>query len=209
MSGYLPSFDSSTALFRGSGAGVVPYSTCADTARPGAIRTRRRFKQRGGRCPCMVGGGKRQRQQSRKNRGISRQRSKGKQRYTRKQKGGAGYTFDMADMLMKEPARVTTACQMPRPPTQFGGSSNGLNKQSQSQIGGGALVGSPIASMTESIGGTTQPSSALVYPATTAAYSFDLAGSKNLKGIYAAVAPMNGRVGPVSCRSRKRGRKHA
>ena len=110
----------------------------------------------------------------------------------------------MADMLMKEPARVTTPCQMPRPPTQFGGSSNGLNKQSQSQIGGGALVGSPIASMTESIGGTTQPSSALVYPATTAAYSFDLAGSKNLKGIYAAVAPMNGRVGPVSCRSRKR-----
>jgi hypothetical protein len=145
----------------------------------------------------MLGGGKRK--QSRKNRGLSR-----KNRYTRKQKGGAGYTFDMADMLMKEPARVTTACQMPRPPTQFGGSSN-----RQSQIGGGALVGSPIASMTESIGGTTQPSSALVYPATTAAYSFDLAGSKNLKGIYAAVAPMNGRVGPVSCRSRRNRRKHA
>ena len=196
MAGYLPSFDSSTALFRGSGAGVVPYSTCAETARPGAIRTRRRFRQRGGKCPCMLGGGKRK--QSRKNRGVSR-----KNRYTRKQKGGAGYTFNMADMLMKEPARVTTACQMPRPPTQFGGSSN-----RQSQIGGGALVGSPIASMTESIGGTTQPSSALVYPATTAAYSFDLAGSKNLKGIYAAVAPMNGRVGPVSCRSRRSKRKH-
>jgi len=199
MAGYLPSFDSSTALFRGSGAGVVPYSTCADTARPGAIRTRRRLRQRGGRCPCMVGGGKRKQSRKRKQ----------KQRYTRKQRksqiGGAGYTFDMADMLMKEPARVTTACQMPRPPTQFGGSYN-----RQSQIGGGgALVGSPIASMTESIGGTTQPSSALVYPATTAAYSFDLAGSKNLKGIYAAVAPMDGRVGPVSCRSRKRGRKHA
>ena len=197
MAGYLPSFDSSTALFRGSGAGVVPYSTCAETTRPGAIRTRRRFRQRGGKCPCMLGGGKRK--QSRKNRGLSR-----KNRYTRKQRGGAGYTFDMADMLMKEPARVTTACQMPRPPTQFGGSSN-----RQSQIGGGALVGSPIASMTESIGGTTQPSSALVYPATTAAYSFDLAGSKNLKGIYAAVAPMNGRVGPVSCRSRRNRRKHA
>ena len=198
MAGYLPSFDSSTALFRGSGAGVVPYSTCAETARPGAIRTRRRLRQRGGKCPCMLGGGKRK--QSRKNRGLSR-----KNRYTRKQRGGAGYTFDMADMLMKEPARVTTACQMPRPPTQFGGSSN-----RQSQIGGGgALVGSPIASMTESIGGTTQPSSALVYPATTAAYSFDLAGSKNLKGIYAAVAPMNGRVGPVSCRSRRNRRKHA
>ena len=196
MAGYLPSFDSSTALFRGSGAGVVPYSTCAETTRPGAIRTRRRLRQRGGKCPCMLGGGKRQ---SRKNRGTSR-----KNRYTRKQRGGAGYTFDMADMLMKEPARVTTACQMPRPPTQFGGSYN-----RQSQIGGGALVGSPIASMTESIGGTTQPSSALVYPATTAAYSFDLAGSKNLKGIYAAVAPMNGRVGPVSCRSRRNRRKHA
>ena len=189
MAGYLPSFDSSTALFRGSGAGVVPYSTCAETTRPGAIRTRRRFRQRGGRCACMVGGGKRS-----KSKGKSqRQLRKEKQRYTRKQRGGAGYTFDMADMLMKEPARVTTPCQMPRPPTQFGG----------------ALVGSPIASMTESIGGTTQPSSALVYPATTAAYSFDLAGSKNLKGIYAAVAPMDGRVGPVSCRSRKRGRKHA
>jgi len=193
MAGYLPSFDSSTALFRGSGAGVVPYSSCADTARPGAIRTRRRLRQRGGRCPCMVGGGKRQSQRS-KSQLRKGQLRKGKQRYTRKQRGGAGYTFDMADMLMKEPARVTTACQMPRPPTQFGG---------------GALVGSPIASMTESIGGTTQPSSALVYPATTAAYSFDLAGSKNLKGIYAAVAPMNGRVGPVSCRSRKHGRKHA
>ena len=191
MAGYLPSFDSSTALFRGSGAGVVPYSTCADTARPGAIRTRRRLRQRGGRCPCMVGGGKRKQSRQRsksKNRTLSR-----KNRYTRKQKGGAGYTFDMSDILMKEPARMTTACQMPRPPTQFGGSS---------------LVGSPISSMTESIGGTTQPSSALVYPATTAAYSFDLAGSKNLKGIYAAVAPMNGRVGPVSCRSR-RNRKHA
>ena len=192
MAGYLPSFDSSTALFRGSGAGVVPYSTCAETARPGAIRTRRRLRQRGGKCPCMLGGGKRKQSRQRskgKNRGSSR-----KNRYTRKQRGGAGYTFDMADMLMKEPARVTTACPMPRPPTQFGG---------------GALVGSPIASMTESIGGTTQPSSALVYPATTAAYSFDLAGSKNLKGIYAAVAPMNGRVGPVSCRSRRSKRKHA
>jgi len=195
MAGYLPSFDSSTPLFRGSGAGVIPYSTCVDTARPGAIRTRKLFRQRGGKCPCMVGGGKRSK---------SKRQRKQKQRYTRKQRGGAGYTFDMADMLMKEPARVTTACQMPRPPTQFGGSYN-----RQSQIGGGALVGSPIASMTESIGGTTQPSSALVYPATTAAYSFDLAGSKNLKGIYAAVAPMNGRVGPVSCRSRKRSRKHA
>lgn len=200
MAGYLPSFDSSTALFRGSGAGVVPYSTCVDTARPGAIRTRRRLRQRGGKCPCMLGGGKQSRQRSKgKNRGSSR-----KNCYTRKQRGGAGYTFNMADMLMKEPARVTTACQMPRPPTQFGGSYN-----RQSQIGGGALVGSPIASMTESIGGTTQPSSALVYPATTAAYSFDLAGSKNLKGIYAAVAPMNGRVGPVSCRSRRNRRKHA
>jgi hypothetical protein len=194
MAGYLPSFDSSTPLFRGSGAGVVPYSTCVDTARPGAIRTRKLFKQRGGKCPCMLGGGKRSKSQRQRKQQKRQLRKQQKQRNTRKQRGGAGYTFDMADMLMKEPARVTTACQMPRPPTQFGG---------------GALVGSPIASMTESIGGTTQPSSALVYPATTAAYSFDLAGSKNLKGIYAAVAPMNGRVGPVSCRSRKHGRKHA
>ena len=199
MAGYLPSFDS-TGLFRGSGAGVTTYSTCADTARPGAISRRSRFRQRGGRCPCMLGGGYRNRKnQSRKNRGISR-----KNRYTRKQRGGssdrsdkqrqsqiggAGYTFNMSDMLMKEPARMTTACQMPRPPTQFGGA---------------ALVGSEIASMSQPIGGTTQAVSPLLYPATTAAYSFDLAGSKNFKDTYAVVAPMAGRVGPASCRSRKR-----
>ena len=179
MAGYLPSFDS-TGLFRGSGAGVTTYSTCADTARPGAISRRSRFRQRGGRCPCQLGGA------SRKNRGLSR-----KNRYSRKlkQRGGAGYTFNMCDMLMKEPARVTTACQMPRPPTQFGGA---------------ALVGSDVASLGQPIGGTTQAVSPLLYPATTAAYSFDLAGSKNLKGIYPVVAPMDGRVGPAACRSRKR-----
>jgi hypothetical protein len=194
MAGYLPSFDS-TGLFRGSGAGVTTYSTCADTARPGAISRRSRFRQRGGRCPCQLGGA------SRKNRGLSR-----KNRYSRKLKqrggssdrsdkqrqsqiGGAGYTFNMSDMLMKEPARMTMACQMPRPPTQFGGA---------------ALVGSEIASMSQPIGGTTQAVSPLLYPATTAAYSFDLAGSKDLKGIYPVVAPMDGRVGPASCRSRKR-----
>jgi hypothetical protein len=194
MAGYLPSFDS-TGLFRGSGAGVTTYSTCANTARPGAISRRSRFRQRGGRCPCQLGGA------SRKNRGLSR-----KNRYSRKLKqrggssdrsdkqrqsqiGGAGYTFNMSDMLMKEPARMTTACQMPRPPTQFGGA---------------ALVGSEIASMSQPIGGTTQAVSPLLYPATTAAYSFDLAGSKNFKDTYAVVAPMAGRVGPASCRSRKR-----
>jgi len=194
MAGYLPSFDS-TGLFRGSGAGVTTYSTCADTARPGAISRRSRFRQRGGRCPCMVGGGYRNRKnQSRKNRGVSR-----KNRYTRKQIGGAGYSFNMSDMLMKEPARMTYDCQMPRP-TQFGGSSDRSDKQSRSQSGGAALVGSEIASMSQPIGGTTQAVSPLLYPATTAAYSFDLAGSKNFKDTYAVVAPMAGRT----CRSRKR-----
>jgi len=190
MAGYLPSFDS-TGLFRGSGAGVTTYSTCADTARPGAISRRSRFRQRGGRCPCQLGGA------SRKNRGLSR-----KNRYSRKlkQRGGAGYSFNMSDMLMKEPARMTYACQMPRPPTQFGGSSDRSDKQSRSQSGGAALVGSEIASMSQPIGGTTQAVSPLLYPATTAAYSFDLAGSKDLKGIYPVVAPMDGRT----CRSRKR-----
>ena len=202
MAGYLPSFDS-TGLFRGTGAGVSTYSTCADTARPGAITRRHRFRQRGGKCPCMVGGGNRNRKnQSRKNRGRSR-----KNRYTRKQRGGAGYTFDMSDMLMKEPARVTTACQMPRPPTQFGGSSDRSDKQSRSQKGGAALVGSDVASLGQPIGGTTQTVSPLVYPSTTAAYSFDLAGSKNFKGIYPVVAPMAGRVGPAACRSRRRSRR--
>jgi hypothetical protein len=194
MAGYLPSFDS-TGLFRGSGAGVTSYSTCADTARPGAISRRSRFRQRGGRCPCMVGGGNRNRKnQSRKNRGLSR-----KNRYTRKQRGGAGYYFNMSDMLMKEPARMTYACQMPRP-TQFGGSSG------RSQRGGAALVGSDVTSMGQPIGGTTQAVSPLVHAATTAAYSFDLAGSKDLKGIYPVVAPMAGRVG-AACRSRRRSRR--
>ena len=190
MSGYLPSFDS-TGLLRGSGPDVVSYTTCADTARPGQLpatlgagllpslrRSRRRsFRQRGGRCPCQLGGAKR-------NRGISR-----KQRYSRKQRGGAGFAINPADNLLgKEPVRDITACQMPRPPTQFGGA---------------ALVGSNIGSMTQSISGTTQPASGLVYPATTAGYSFDLAGSKNFKNTYAAVAPMDARR-----RSRKgRGRK--
>jgi len=198
MAGFLPSFNSS-GLFRGAGAGIVPYSTCANTPRHGAIsRSRRRSyrgKQRGGKCPCMVGGG----------RGVSR-----KHRYSRKQRGGAGFAVNpMDNQLGKVPVYDTTACQMPRPPTQFGGSSRRSDKQSLSQKGGAALVGSNIGSMTQSIGGLTQPASGLVYPATTAAYTFDLAGSKNFKNTYAAVAPMNGRVGPASCRSRKRGRKHA
>lgn len=209
MAGYLPSFDS-TGLLRGSGPDVVSYSTCADTARPGQMasglgsgllpslrRSRRRSfrgRQRGGRCPCQMGGA------SRKNRGVSR-----KNRYTRKQKGGAGFATNPTDNLLgKVPVYDTTACQPSRPPTQFGGSSNRSNKQRQSQSGGSALVGSNIGSMTQSISGTTHPSSALVYPATTAAYTFDLAGSKNFKNTYAAVAPMNGRVGAASCRSRKR-----
>ena len=196
MAGYLPSFDS-TGLLRGSGPDVVSYSTCADTARPGQMasglgsgllpsltRSRRRSfrgRQRGGRCPCQMGGA------SRKNRGLSR-----KNRYTRKQKGGAGFATNPTDNLLgKVPVYDTTACQLPRPPTQFGGAD---------------LIGSNIGSMTQSISGTTQPSSALVYPATTAGYTFDLAGSKNFKNTYAAVSPMDGRVGAASCRSRRKGR---
>ena len=198
MAGYLPSFDS-TGLFRGSGAGITSYSTCADTARPGAMTRRSRFRQRGGRCPCQMGGANRNRKnQSRKNRGVSR-----KNRYTRKQRGGAGYYFNMSDMLMKEPARMTYACQMPRP-TQFGGSSNRLDKQSRSQKGGAALVGSDVASIGQPIGGTTQTVSPLVHAATAAGYSFDLAGSKDFKDTYAAVVPMTARVGPAACRSRRR-----
>ena len=124
---------------------------------------------------------------SRKNRGLSR-----KNRYTRKQKGGAGFATNPTDNLLgKVPVYDTTACQLPRPPTQFGGAD---------------LIGSNIGSMTQSISGTTQPSSALVYPATTAGYTFDLAGSKNFKNTYAAVSPMDGRVGAASCRSRRKGR---
>jgi hypothetical protein len=241
MSGYLPSFDS-TGLFRGSGAGIVPYSTCADTARPGQMPSvlgagllpslrrshRRSFRQRGGRCPCQMGG-------SRKNRGVSR-----KNRYSRKQRGGAGFAVNpMDNQLGKVAVFDTTACQMPRPPTQFGGGklmganigivdsalagSSGastspwtpgsgpanfktpdtLKQRRRKQRGGAALVGSPVESMTQSISGTTMPSSGLVYPATTAGYSFDLAGSKNFKDTYAVVAPMDARR-----RSRKgRGRK--
>jgi len=217
--------NSSEPLFRGAGGGVMPYSTCADTARPGqlpptqaSVSRRRSFRgrQRGGRCPCQMGGASRK---NRKWRGSSR-----KNRFTRKQRlqrGGAGVSVNpMDNMLGKVPVYDTTACQMPissgmgvppaptaQPvltggllPTQIAFRSRNRSRKQR----GGALVGSPIESMTQSISGSSLPASGLVYPATTAAYSFDLAGSKNFKDTYAVVAPMDGRVGPASCRSRSR-----
>jgi hypothetical protein len=260
--------NSSEPLFRGAGGGVMPYSSCADTARPGqlpatqpSVSRRRSFRgrQRGGRCPCQMGGASRK---NRKWRGCSR-----KNRFTRKrrsQSGGAGFAVEpMDNMLGKVPVYDTTACQMPLAPgfqgggvppaataqptltggllptqiafvkrsrrrqrggaQQLCGSNIGIVdaglagsamastqpwtkgsgpvslRRRRRQRGGSALVGSPIESMTQSISGSSQPASSLVYPATTAAYSFDLAGSKNFKDTYAAVAPMDGRVGPPAC----------
>ena len=215
--------NSSVPAFRGAGGGVVSYSTCADTTRPGqlpstqaSVSRRRSFRgrQRGGRCACQMGGASRK---NRKWRGSSR-----KNRFTRKQRGGAGIAVNpMDNMLGKVPVYDTTACQMPLAPGIQGGAippaataqptlTGGLlptqiafRSRSRKQRGG-ALVGSPIESMTQSISGSSLPASGLVYPAATAAYSFDLAGSKNFKNTYAVVAPMDGRVGPASCRSRRR-----
>jgi len=258
--------NSSEPLFRGAGGGVMPYSTCANTARPGQLPPTQasvsRRRQRGGRCPCQMGGASRK---NRKWRGSSR-----KNRFTRKQRGGAGISVNPTDnMLGKVPVYDTTACQTPvapgfqssslppvptAQPTLTGGllptqiafkarsrrQRGGAQQLCGSNIGivdaglagsamtstqpwtkgsgpislrrrrrqaGGALVGSPIESMTQSISGTSLPASSLVYPASTAAYTFDLAGSKNFKDTYAMVAPMNGRVGPAACRSRRRSRR--
>jgi hypothetical protein len=218
--------NSSEPLFRGAGGGVIPYSTCADTARPGqlpptqaSVSRRRSFRgrQRGGRCACQMGGASRK---NRKWRGCSR-----KNRFTRKQRGGAGFEVNGTDnMLGKVPVYNTTACQMPlapgfqvaalpSPPTAQPPLTNDLLptqiafvKRSRKQRGG-ALVGSPIDSFNQSISGISLPASSLVYPAATAAYTFDLAGSKIFKDTYAAVAPMDGRVGPAACRSRRRSRR--
>ena len=219
-SGFAAWTNSSVPAFRGAGGGVVSYSTCADTARPGQLASTRsrlrsfRGRQRGGRCACQMGGASRK---NRKWRGSSR-----KNRFTRKQRlqrGGAGIAVNpMDNMLGKVPVYDTTACQMPlssgmgvppaptAQPVLTGGllpTQIAFRSRSRKQRGG-ALVGSPIESMTQSISGSSLPASGLVYPAATAAYSFDLAGSKNFKDTYAVVAPMNGRVGPASCRSRRR-----
>jgi hypothetical protein len=206
--------NSSVPAFRGAGGGVMPYSVCADTARPGQLTaSRSRRRQRGGRCPCQMGGASRK---NRKWRGSSR-----KNRFTRKQRvqyGGAGVSVNpMDNMLGKVPVYDTTPCQMPlssgmgvnpaptaQPVLTGGLLPTQIAFRSRRRQRGGALVGSPIESMTQSISGSSLPGSGLVYPAATAAYSFDLAGSKNFKDTYAVVAPMNGRVGPAACRSRSR-----
>jgi hypothetical protein len=215
-SGFAAWTNSSVPAFRGAGGGVMPYSVCADTARPGQLTTSRsRRRQRGGRCPCQMGGASRK---NRKWRGSSR-----KNRFTRKQRvqcGGAGVSVNpMDNMLGKVPVYDTTPCQMPlssgmgvppapnaQPVLTGGLLPTQIAFRSRRRQRGGALVGSPIESMTQSISGSSLPASGLVYPASTAAYSFDLAGSKNFKDTYAVVAPMNGRVGPAACRSRSRRR---
>lgn len=218
-SGFAAWTNSSVPAFRGAGGGVMPYSVCADTARPGQLTASRsrlrsfRGRQRGGRCPCQMGGASRK---NRKWRGSSR-----KNRFTRKQRvqrGGAGIAVNpMDNMLGKVPVYDTTPCQMPlssgmgvppaptaQPVLTGGLLPTQIAFRSRRRQRGGALVGSPIDSMTQSISGSSLPASGLVYPAATAAYSFDLAGSKNFKDTYAVVAPMNGRVGPAACRSRRR-----
>ena len=218
-SGFAAWTNSSVPAFRGAGGGVMPYSVCADTARPGQLTASRsrlrsfRGRQRGGRCPCQMGGASRK---NRKWRGSSR-----KNRFTRKQRvqrGGAGIAVNpMDNMLGKVPVYDTTPCQMPlssgmgvppaptaQPVLTGGLLPTQIAFRSRRRQRGGALVGSPIDSMTQSISGSSLPASGLVYPAATAAYSFDLAGSKNFKDTYAVVAPMNGSVGPAACRSRRR-----
>jgi hypothetical protein len=182
MAGFGPDFASvkDSDLLRGIYIGPERIDSCSTPARPGALtrsRSRsRKLRQGGGACPCM-------RPSSRKQRGgmymIKKTKNKGKKsvkkqksRKSRKgQRGGAGYTFGIApagldlrttDMpLGKMPEVVTTPCPKPLP---------GFYPQ----IGGGALVGSEIATMTAPIAGTTQLVNPALYDSTPAGIQFKM-----------------------------------
>jgi hypothetical protein len=187
MAGFGPDFASvkDSDLLRGIYIGPERIDSCATPARPGSLaRSRsRKLRQRGGSqpttrqgggaCPCL-------RPRSRKQRGgmykIKKTKNKKlkksiKKQKKQKQRGGAGYTFGIAptgldlktsDMpLGKMPEVVTTPCPKPLP---------GFYPQ----IGGGALVGSEISTMTAPLAGTTQLVNPALYNSTPAGVQFKL-----------------------------------
>ena len=172
MAGFGPDFASvkDSDLLRGIYIGPERIDSCSTPARPGSLARSRSRKQRGGACPCM-------RPRSRKQRGgmykIKKTKNKKLKKSVKKQKqrGGACYTFGIApagldlktsDMpLGKMPEVVTTPCPKPLP---------GFYPQ----IGGGALVGSEIATMTAPLAGTTQLVNPALYDSTPAGIQFKL-----------------------------------
>ena len=170
MAGFGPDFASvkNSDLLRGIYIGPERIDSCATPARPGSLARSRSRKQRGGSCGCM-------RPRSRKQRGgmykIKKTKNTKKSVKKQKQRGGAGYTFGIApagldlkttDMpLGKMPEVVTTPCPKPLP---------GFYPQ----IGGGALVGSEIATMTAPLAGTTQLVNPALYDSTPAGVQFKL-----------------------------------
>jgi hypothetical protein len=177
MAGFGPDFASvkDSDLLRGIYIGPERIDSCATPARPGSLaRSRsRKQRQRGGACGCL-------RPRSRKQRGgmykIKKTKNKKSKKSVKKQKkqkqrGGAGYTFGIApagldlktsDMpLGKMPEVITTPCPKPLP---------GFYPQ----IGGGALVGSEISTMTAPLAGTTQLVNPALYDSTPAGIQFKL-----------------------------------
>ena len=178
MAGFGPDFASvkDSDLLRGIYIGPERIDSCATPARPGSLARSRSRKQRGGSCGCLRPRSRKQRGgmykiKKTKNKKSKKSVKKQKQQKQQKQHGGAGYTFGIApagldlktsDMpLGKMPEVVTTPCPKPLP---------GFYPQ----IGGGALVGSEISTMTAPLAGTTQLVNPALYDSTPAGVQFKL-----------------------------------
>ena len=176
MAGFGPDFASvkDSDLLRGIYIGPERIDSCATPARPGSLARSRSRKQRGGSCGCLRPRSRKQRGgmykiKKTKNKKSKKSVKKQKQQKQQKQHGGAGYTFGIApagldlktsDMpLGKMPEVVTTPCPKPLP---------GFYPQ----IGGGALVGSEISTMTAPLAGTTQLVNPALYDSTPAGVQF-------------------------------------
>jgi len=178
MAGFGPDFASvkNSDLLRGIYIGPERIDSCSTPARPGSLaRSRsRKLRQGGGACGCMRPRSRKQRggmYKIKKTKNKKKSVKKQKQKSRKGQRGGAGYTFGIApagldlkttDMpLGKMPEVVTTPCPKPLP---------GFYPQ----IGGGALVGSEIATMTAPLAGTTQLVNPALYDSTPAGVQFKL-----------------------------------
>ena len=173
MAGFGPDFASvkDSDLLRGIYIGPERIDSCATPARPGSLARSRSRKQRGGACGCLRPRSRKQRGGMYKIKKTKNKKSKKSVKKQKKQRGGAGYTFGIApagldlktsDMpLGKMPEVVTTPCPKPLP---------GFYPQ----IGGAALVGSEISTMTAPLAGTTQLVNPALYNSTPAGVQFKL-----------------------------------
>ena len=173
MAGFGPDFASvkDSDLLRGIYIGPERIDSCATPARPGSLARSRSRKQRGGACGCLRPRSRKQRGGMYKIKKTKNKKSKKSVKKQKKQRGGAGYTFGIApagldlktsDMpLGKMPEVVTTPSHKPLP---------GFYPQ----IGGAALVGSEISTMTAPLAGTTQLVNPALYNSTPAGVQFKL-----------------------------------